>query len=460
MLLNAHVLVADDEKNSRRMLEILLTKFGCQVSVAADGLEALAMVRNASIDLLITDLQMPNMDGLALLSALRQEDNQIPVIVLTAYGTVETAVSAMKLGAFDFIMRPLDMEQVEMVVKNALENNRIKQENLFLRDQLYQNGWDEFIGHSPAIQSIYALIRQVAPSQASVFISGETGTGKELVARAIHKHSGRTGLFVPINCAAIPAGMLESELFGHVRGAFTGAVKDRIGKFEYADHGTLFLDEITEMPPEIQAKLLRTLQENTLERLGGNRSFNVDIRFIAATNRDPREAVAEKRLREDVFYRLNVFNIHLPALRDRRDDILLLAGSFIDEFRTQMGYPKLRLSAGACEILTAYDWPGNVRELKNIMERAVVLSRGSPISEAHLPREIFFNAPPAQNLAAPQQANGLALDECVANLEIGMINQALQQAEGNKAKAARNLGISERTLWYKLKKYQINQNIE
>jgi two-component system response regulator AtoC len=455
MLRSAHVLVADDEKNGRRMLEILLSKLGCEVSVAVDGAEALDIIRNTSVNLLITDLKMPKMDGLELLSSLRQEGNEIPVIVVTAYGTVESAVAAMKEGACDFIMRPLDIEQVERVVKQALETSRLKQENLFLRDQLDNGGWDDFIGQSRAMHEIYSLIKQVAPSKASVFISGETGTGKELVARAIHRYSGRNGLFVPINCAAIPTSMLESELFGYVRGAFTGAVKDRVGKFEYAHQGTLFLDEITEMHPEIQAKLLRVLQENTIERLGGNHSFEIDVRFIAATNRNPRTAVAEKQLREDVFYRLNVFNFSLPPLREREDDVLKLAHNFIEHYRKQMGYPVLGLSTVACEILTSYKWPGNVRELKNIIERAVVLSRGEEIGEAHLPHEIFFEE--LQQTALPEsiESHSCDLEGSVADLEIRIINKALRLAEGNKAKAARNLKISERTLWYKLKKYNI-----
>ena len=456
MLKSAQVLVADDEKNGRRMLEILLNKLGCQVSLAANGLEALEIIRSSSVNLLITDLKMPKMDGLALLSAIRAEGNQIPVIVVTAYGTVEDAVLAMKTGASDFIMRPLDIDQVERVVNHALETSRLKQENSFLRDQLDKQGAsDDFVGNSQNMLNVYNLIKQVAPSKASVFISGETGTGKELVARAVHRYSGRKGLFVPINCAAIPTSMLESELFGYVRGAFTGAIKDRVGKFEFADQGTLFLDEITEMHPEIQAKLLRVLQENTLEKLGSNHSFPVDIRFIAATNRNPREAVAEKTLREDVFYRLNVFNIQLPPLRDRGDDILLLASNFIEEFRLQMAYPAMRLSTAACELLMAYSWPGNVRELKNIIERAVVLSRGGAIGEEHLPSEIIKEQTNVLITNVDMHFLETDLETNVSNLETKLISQALKQAEGNKAKAARSLKISERTLWYKLKKYNL-----
>jgi two-component system response regulator AtoC len=452
MLKSTHVLIADDDNNGRRMLEILISKLGCQVSTAPDGEVALEVIRNTSVDLLITDLNMPKIDGLKLLSILREENNDLPVIVITAYGTVESAVAAMKQGAIDFIMRPLNVGQVEVVIKHAFETSRLKQENLFLRDQLDNSGWGEFIGQSRGMLEIYDLIRQVAKSNASVFIAGETGTGKELVARAIHRSSGRNGLFVPINCAAIPASILESELFGYVRGAFTGAVKDRVGKFEAAHTGTLFLDEITEMDLDIQAKLLRVLQENTIERLGSNRSFEIDIRIIAATNRHPRDAVEEGRLREDVFYRLNVFNIMLPPLRDRKEDIPLLAEKFTERYSKKMGYPGINLSKAAVEELTDYSWPGNVRELENVIERAVVLSRGGKIEVDHLPKEMLFDRAKQDDMPINQDAS---LETCVSELEVKMINNALQNAQGNKAKAARSLSISERTLWYKLKKYKL-----
>lgn len=453
MLKSAHVLVADDDKNGRRMLEILLGKLDCQISSAADGIEALEIIRTATIDLLITDLNMPRMDGLSLLTALRAENNEMPVIVVTAYGTVETAVAAMKLGTVDFILRPLDIDQVEAVVKHALEKRELKQENLFLRDQLNDKGWGEFVGQSDMMQDVYQLITQSAPSKASVFISGETGTGKELAARAIHHYSGRKGFFVPVNCAAIPAAIMESELFGHVRGAFTSAVKDRIGKFEYANNGTIFLDEITEMDLEIQAKLLRVLQENTIEKLGSNRSFAINARIIAATNRNPQEAVSEGRLREDLFYRLNVVNINLPPLRERKDDILLLARSFIVKYCKQMGFKELQLSGTACKLLIAYQWPGNVRELENIIERAVVLQRNGKIAEEHLPQGSLQKSP--QESIETKETENSDLETCVSELETRMINRALQNANGNKAKAARDLNISERTLWYKLKKYNL-----
>lgn len=456
MLSGSRILVADDEPNARRVLEILLRKLGCDVVSAADGQQALAMLQKTTIDLLITDLNMPEMNGLELLAAIRNEGLNLPVIVVTAYGTVENAVTAMKQGAFDFIIRPLDVEQVEITIRRALGVRRINQENTFLRDEMNKS-WGEFVGQCPAMQKVYELISQVGPSKASIFVIGETGTGKELVARAIHDHSGRTGLFVPINCAAIPADILESELFGYVRGAFTGAHKDRVGKFELAHEGTLFLDEITEMNPALQAKLLRVLQENRVDRLGSNHSIDIDVRIIAATNRNPLEAVHADRLREDLYYRINVVGIQLPPLRERREDIALLARHFIEKYRRSLGGGPANLSAEVAQVLLTYAWPGNVRELENMMERAVVLSQGHEIGIRHLPQEILHTPSPDFSMPTTSEEN-LDLETQVSRLEIGLLNKALSAADGNKAKAARILKISERTLWYKIKKYDLKTN--
>jgi two-component system, NtrC family, response regulator AtoC len=452
MLANANILVVDDEKNGRRMLEILLSKLGYQVLTANDGNQALEVFKHNEINLLISDLKMPNLDGIGLLNELRSQTNEVPVILLTAFGSVNTAVSAMKLGAYDFIERPYNIDHIELIIKNALETSRLKQENQFLREQLQGQGWDEFIGQSEGMRELYNLIKQIAPSKANVFISGETGTGKELVARAIHRHSGRSGLFVPINCAAIPNSILESELFGYVRGAFTGADKDRIGKFELANNGTLFLDEITEMNIDIQAKLLRVLQESKIERLGSNHSVDIDIRIVAATNRFPSKAMEEGRLREDLFYRLNVISAHLPPLRERKEDIVLLALHFIEKYSQAMGISEPQLTDDAVDKLKAYHWPGNVRELENILERAVVLNMDGKINEEHIPQATGFTER-RKNFKVQQVYSNL--EEGVSDLEIRMISNALEKAEGNKAKAARQLEISERTLWYKLKKYNI-----
>lgn len=456
MLNGSRILIADDEPNARRVLEILLRKLGCDVVSAVDGQQALEVLQKTSIDLLITDLNMPEMNGLELLATIRNEGLNLPVIVVTAYGTVENAVTAMKQGAFDFIIRPLDVEQVEIAIRRALGVRRVHQENTFLRDEMNKS-WGEFVGQCSTMQKVYELIKQVGPSKASIFVIGETGTGKELVARAIHDHSGRTGLFVPINCAAIPADILESELFGYLRGAFTGAHKDRIGKFELAHEGTLFLDEITEMNPALQAKLLRVLQENRVDRLGSNHGIDIDVRIIAATNRNPLEAVHAGRLREDLYYRINVVGIQLPPLRERREDIALLARHFIEKYRHSLGRGPANLSAEVVQVLLTYAWPGNVRELENMMERAVVLSQGHEIDIRHLPQEILFTSS-AELSAQTTFDENLDLEAHVSKLEIGLLNKALAAADGNKAKAARILKISERTLWYKIKKYDLKAN--
>ncbi len=445
-----YILVVDDEAKMRRLLEIMLTQMGYEVLQAGDGEEALAVCAEQAIDLVITDLRMPKLDGIGLLKQLREQLYELPVIVVTAYGTVESAVDAMKYGASDYIVRPFEFDAVEAAVKRALKLGKMQQENRFLRQQLAE-GWHGFIGSSAIMKSIYQQIQQVAATKTSVLIQGETGTGKELVARAIHNNSPRAkNLFVSINCAAIPADILESELFGYNKGAFTGAIKDRIGKFELADGGTLFLDEITEMDFNLQAKLLRVLQERTLERLGSNRTIAVDVRVIAASNRNPRQAIIDQKLREDLFYRLNVFTIQLPPLRERRDDILPLAHFFVDKHAREFGFNAHGIEDDAEHCLTAYAWPGNVRELENMMERAVVLSQGKVIGIRHLPADVLEDQPETTG-QAPSPITGL--NEQVEQLEKQLIQQALSQTGDNKSKAAQLLGISERSLWYKLKKY-------
>lgn len=322
------ILVVDDEAKMRRLLEIMLTQMGYEVLQAENGRVALDVLVHHEIDLIITDLRMPELDGIGLLKQLREQNNDLPVILVTAYGTVNSAVDAMKYGASDYIVRPFELDAVEAAVQRVLKLAKVQRENRYLRQKVEQ-GWHGFIGKSTAMQEIYTQIEQVSVTKTSVLIQGETGTGKELVARAIHQSSPRAdALFVSINCAAIPADILESELFGYSKGAFTGANKERVGKFELAEGGTLFLDEITEMDFNLQAKLLRVLQERSLERLGSNRTINLDVRVIAACNRNPRQAIVEQKLREDLFYRLNVFPIILPPLRERKEDILPLAHFF------------------------------------------------------------------------------------------------------------------------------------
>jgi two-component system response regulator AtoC len=458
-----NVLVVDDEPNMRRVLEIMLRKTGYVVFAAGNGREALKIFQDNPIDLVITDVRMPEMDGLELLSRLRQDGAETPVIVITAHGSVESAVDAMKLGASDYIPRPFDIDALELTIARVLNDAKVNRQNRFMREEL-NRGWDAFVGAGAAMQGVYEQIRQVGPTKASVMIAGETGTGKELAARAIHNASPRCGkLFVPINCAAIPADILEAELFGYDKGAFTGAVKERIGKFELAHEGTLFLDELTEMPKALQAKLLRVLQENSLERLGSNRAIPLDIRVIAATNRDPRESIRDGHLREDLYYRLNVFALYLPPLRKRKEDIADLAAHFIAKHSHRSG-SDAAVRTDVLSRLQAYDWPGNVRELENMVERALILCGSGSLKPEHFPIDPVISASVATSAISANLADSPSapanthvpvgsLVTAVEALEVRMIENALAQAEGSKPKAAALLDISERTLWYKIKKY-------
>jgi two-component system response regulator AtoC len=456
MILQKRILAVDDEPNMRRLLEISLRQAGYQPVIAENGQEALSILSNDNIDLIVSDLHMPVMDGLKLLETLRAENIEIPVIIVTAQGEIASAVNAMKLGASDYILRPFDLETLEIAISRALSITRLKIENKFLRDEADQIG-KSLVGESPAIRKIHQAISQVAVEKVTVLIAGETGTGKELVARAIHQQSLRkNSLFVAVNCAAIPSEMLESELFGHERGAFTGAVKERIGKFELADGGTLFLDEITEMPISLQAKLLRALQEGTIERLGSNRQLNVDMRVVAATNRDPMQAVKEGKLREDLYYRLNVFRIDLPPLRDRLSDIKILARHFLKKRNISM-------EVSVTDVLESYTWPGNIRELENVLERAAIVCDGQSIKIQNLPADLLAKSsneiqltPSMSNLANLNQSH--SLPEAIQAVEIQLISEALKHSNGNKSRAAKLLDISERSLWYKLSRYHLTGN--
>jgi two-component system response regulator AtoC len=451
------ILVVDDEPKMRRVLELMLRGMGHEFGQAGDGIDALAAIDSGHFDLVMTDLRMPRMDGLEFLRELRRRGEDIPVIVLTAYGTIESAVEAMKLGASDYIIRPFELAAVELAVTRALAVSVLHRENRFLRDEI-SKGWNEFIGTSEKMQALYRMVAFAAPARSNIFIVGETGTGKELVARAVHSASGRTGLFVPINCAAIPGELLESELFGHEKGAFTGAVRNRIGKCELASGGTIFLDEITEMPHALQSKLLRVLQEGVIERLGANTQLSVDMRVVAATNMDPQRAVDEGKLRHDLFFRLNVLRIDVPPLRDRREDIALLAEHFLRKYASELGHVVPRLSRPVLERLESYAWPGNVRELENLMERAAVLSAGSEIRLEHLPANItqeHHESATVEN-REPGELQAGPLKPRVEALEKEVIRAALAQCDSSKAAAARVLEISERALWYKIKRYGID----
>jgi len=440
------VLVVDDDRRSRRVLEILLERLGLAATAMESAEEALEYLQGESVALVLTDLKMPRMDGIEFLQALREVDSDVPVIVLTAYGTVETAVAAMKLGAVDYLAKPFDVDALEILIRRSLAVSRYRMENRYLREQVARSpAFAGIVGGSGPMRAIFDLMRKVAPTRSTVLITGETGTGKELVARAIHELSPRKAeLFVPVNCTAIPAELLESEFFGHVRGAFSGAQTDRIGKFQAADGGTLFLDEIGDMDHRLQGKLLRVLEEGVVEPVGSNRRVTVDVRVLSSTHRDLDVEIREGRFREDLFYRLNVFHIALPPLRERLDDLPALAAAFLRELGTELGKDSLCLSAGAAAILRGYAWRGNVRELRNLMDRAAVLVDGDEVGEA-LVRTLL----PVEG----DGAGGLDLAAAVARAERTAIVQALAATNGRKSEAASLLGIGERTLWTKLKKH-------
>jgi len=448
------ILIVDDDRRGRRVLQIMVEDLGFASVVAENGDEALARLAEQRVDLVLTDLKMPGMSGIELLAAIRETDRELPVIILTAYGTVQTAVDAMKKGAFDYVVRPFDADALETTIRRALAFRRIELENHFLREHLEQRLEPDrgLLGSSPAMTEITQLIAKFAPTRSPVLITGETGTGKELAARAIHRGSPRhEQLFVAINCAAIPPQLLESELFGHVRGAFTGAESNRTGKFEVADGGTLFLDEIGDMPFELQAKLLRVLQEGVFEPVGSNRQVEVDARIVSSTNRDLGSAIREGLFREDLYHRLNVFQVEMPPLRDRGEDVVELAQVFLSRYCSELGKPVPSLSDDALATLRGYQWPGNIRELRNVMERAAVLCENDEVG----PRFLSSLLPRSGDDFAVTEAELGSLDEAIENLERSFILRALKQTGDNKAQAARLLQMSERTLWYKLKKLKI-----
>jgi DNA-binding NtrC family response regulator len=443
------LLIVEDDATQRLGLQKLLTSWGFAVDVARDGREALERIAQERPAIVLSDLVMPNMGGLDLLRALQQDDADVTVVLLTAQGSVETAVEAIKQGAYDYLTKPVDPQRLRIVLDQVAARNETLREVRALRRQLQERGtFGRMVGASLEMRKIYQLLEQAAPTSASVLVHGESGTGKELVAQTIHQLSPRASHpYVPLNCAAIPDTLLESELFGHEKGAFTGAIARRAGAFELAHRGTLFLDEIAEMTPTTQAKLLRVLQERSFRALGGSREQSVDIRVIAATNLDPKDAVAQGRLREDLYYRLNVFAIQLPPLRDRKDDIPLLAQAFIKEFDERHGRNIAGVSEDAMRMLEQFNWPGNVRELRNVIERATIVAKGPFIERADLPP--LTAASRATQPAAPREG-GLAPGTTVEEAERRLIEITLEHTGGNKTRAAELLGISLKTLHNKL----------
>ena len=444
------LLVVEDDAAQRVGLQQLLRSWGYTVEAAVDGREALEKIAADRPTIVLSDLIMPRLDGLELLRTLRQQDDtDITVVLMTAQGTVESAVEAIKQGAYDYVSKPIDPQRLKILLDQIVERHDTLREVRVLRRQLQERGrFGRLIGASREMRKIYQVIEQAAPTSTSVLVSGESGTGKELVAQTIHQLSPRAPQpFVPINCAAIPDTLLESELFGHEKGAFTGAIARRQGCFELANHGTLFLDEIAEMTPVTQAKLLRVLQERTFRTLGGQREQKVDVRVIAATNQDPLEAVRQGKLREDLFYRLHVFGMALPPLRDRKDDLPLLVDAFVREFNERNHRSVAGASPRVMAILERYDWPGNVRELRNVIERATIVTKGPLIEPDDLPTLAgAATAPPA---AAPPPA-GLTPGTTVDDMERRLIEVTLEHTNGNKTRAAEMLGISLKTLHNKL----------
>jgi DNA-binding NtrC family response regulator len=444
------VLVVDDERNNREALAKILGKAGHEVVAAASGEEALAALQEVGFDLVVTDLRMIGTGGIEVLKTAKQHPSEPEVILLTAYGTVESAVEAMKLGAHDYLTKPVEPERLVHLVAKALEHKALRHEVRQLREQVaIKAAFGVIVGRSAGMRQVYETVKQVAPTLATVLVMGESGTGKELVARAIHNRSPRQkGPFVTLNCGALPETLVESELFGYERGAFTGATGTKAGRVEQAHGGTLFLDEVSEMSPKAQVDLLRALQEREIRRLGGNRPITVDVRFIAATNKDLVEAVKGGTFREDLYYRLAVVPITLPALRDRPEDIPLLATVFLRELCTQYECPEKSFSAAVLQIFREYPWPGNVRELRNLVERLVVTVAARVIRSVHLPSTVMTGSPPERSITLPL---GLPLGA----IEEQVIRATLKDVTSHRENAAEILGISARALHYKLRQYQI-----
>jgi len=442
------ILIVDDEKNYLVVLEALLGAEGYEIVTADGAHDALRLLKEGDIDLVLTDMKMPGMSGMELLEETKKVKPEVPVIMMTAYGTIEMAVEAMKKQAYDYITKPFQNEELKLTIRKALENYRLVKQNRLLSEALsdrYKYG--NIIGKSSAMLKIYDLVDKVARSKASVLITGPSGTGKELIAKAIHYNSPRKDRpFISVNCGALTETLLESELFGHEKGAFTGAVALKKGRFELADEGTLFLDEVGEMPQSLQVKLLRVLQEMEFERVGGTKTIKVDVRVLSASNRNLKEDVANGVFREDLYYRLNVIHIQVPPLRERAEDIRLLVIHFIEKYRKDQGKGKIELSPEAWKVIYNYLWPGNVRELENAIERAVVLNSGGQINREDLPAEVLdkedvINAP---------------LQEVLERIEEKMIRRALDSCNHVQAQAADMLGISRHVMHYKVKKYGLS----
>jgi two-component system response regulator PilR (NtrC family) len=453
------ILVADDEQSMREFLDIMLKKEGYKVSLASNGEEVAKLVENDLFDLVLLDIRMPKLDGISALKKIKANTPETIVIMITAYASADTAIKAMKEGAYDYITKPFKVEEIKLIIKNALEKKNLQKENILLKQAVRDRfHFGNIIGQSPKMVALYDLLEKVSPTKTNILITGESGTGKELVAKAIHYNSPRKEKpFVTLNCGAIPESLIESELFGHMKGAFTDAIATKKGLFEVADEGTIFLDEISELPLLMQVKLLRVLQDKEFKRVGGTEDIRVDVRIIAATNKELEEAVKEKHFREDLFYRLNVIQIKLPPLRDRREDIQILANHFLKKYSQELSKNISKISPEALQILLNYEYPGNVRELQNIIERAVALEGSSDLTahnlSSYLSEQPLLRKGPI-DIEIPN--DGIDLEKMVEDLERTLLLKALDKTKGIKKKAAELLHINFRSMRYRLEKYGLN----
>jgi len=453
----ARILVVDDERSMRELLAIVLRREGYEVVTAENGETAIATLEREPIDLLICDIKMPDMNGVEVLRAAKRIDQDMVAMMVTAFASTQTAIEALRLGACDYLSKPFDVDELKIKVREKLESRDLRQENVLLKRALgVRHEFSNIVGRSEPMLAVFKLIQTIARTTSTILITGESGTGKELVARAIHFNSLRRDRpFVALNCATLPDTLLESELFGHMRGAFTGADSNKKGLIELAEHGTIFLDEIGEMSPSVQVKVLRVLQDRRFRRLGGLEEVEADIRIIAATNQDPSKMVADGKFREDLFYRINVIPIHLPPLRERQEDIPLLAEHFLVKYRTQMEKQITGISGEAMQYLIVYDWPGNIRELENVIEHAVALEQARVILPDSLPEPIRCGTPKSTAGVVGLPDSGFDLEEHVQGIERDYIAQALQKAGGVQVRAAELLGMTFRSFRYYAKKYNL-----
>lgn len=453
------ILVVDDEESIREFLEIMLKKEGYDVTLAEDGAKAKDILGKKSFDMVISDLQMPNMTGLELLKHVTSTYPDLVFMMITAFGTTESAVEAMKMGAYDYLTKPFKIDEVRININNALRSKNLEVENRTLKKELTKEySFQNIVGNSEAMHRIYDLIRRVSQAPSNILVTGESGTGKEVVAKAIHYNGPlKDKPFITVNCGAIPESLMESEMFGHKKGSFTSAIADKPGLFEAADGGTLFLDEVGELPLNIQVKLLRAIQERVVRRVGANEDVKVDVRIIAATNRDLEDMVKQGTFRQDLYYRLNVINIKTPALRERKDDVPLLANFFLKKYNERMGKAVQGISLEAMEVLKKYEYPGNVRELENIIERTVALEGGATILPESLPP--IVNTPSGRKMASSNEieigAEGVDLDKVLGQIEKELLIKAIHTAGGVKKKAAKLLHITFRSMRYRVEKYNL-----